>query len=92
MPGTDASILVGVGGDVCDELLRCEREEAGQWERCFGWWWKPGEGEVVRCYCVWDLFSSIWLGILSCGWLEVAGLPAFAYNGCIVIHLPEKLA
>lgn len=57
--GADATVLVGVGGDVRDELLGCEREEAGEvWWGCVGagaWGWETGEGEVVGGDCVGDL-------------------------------------
>jgi hypothetical protein len=58
----DTAILVGVSGDVGDEFLGREAEEAREGKRsCVGgragWvggrrWRKAGEGEVVRCHCV----------------------------------------
>ena len=60
-----AAVLVCVGGDVGDELLRRKREEASEGEGCSvgggaggvggGGRWKACEGEVVGCYCVGDL-------------------------------------
>jgi len=46
--------LVCVGGDVGDEFLSGEREEALQRERGGGGR-EAGEEEVVRCYGVWYL-------------------------------------
>jgi hypothetical protein len=60
-----ARVLVCVGGDVGDEFLGCEREEASKGEGCGvrcgarGVGWGGGrearEGKVVGCYCVGDL-------------------------------------
>ena len=55
--------MVRVGGDVGDEFLGREREEAGEVEGGgggvggVGWvrGWEAGESEVVGCYCVGDL-------------------------------------
>lgn len=51
--------MVRVGGDVGDEFLGCEGEEAGEMGRglvgTVARRWKAGEGEVVSCYGVGDL-------------------------------------
>lgn len=55
--------MVGVGGDVGDEFLGRQRQEAGEREgRAVGvggvdgiGGWEAGEGEVVGCYGVGDL-------------------------------------
>lgn len=56
----DARVLVRVGGDVGDELLRGQREEPRQVRRrlvgAVAWRWEAGERQVVRCYGVGDLF------------------------------------
>jgi len=59
MSGANACVLVSIGGDVGDELLGRESEEASERQWCLRWWWKASEGEVVRCYCVWDLFEIV---------------------------------
>jgi len=51
----DAAVLVRVGGDVGDELLRREGEEAREVRGGLGRGWEAGEGEVVVCYGVGDL-------------------------------------
>ena len=60
--GADARELVGVGGDVGDELLGCEGEEAGEVRRglvgACTWWRQAGEGEVVGRDGVRDLGGS----------------------------------
>lgn len=45
--GADAAVLVGVGGNVCDELLRGESEESRETGVGLGWWWQTGFGHVV---------------------------------------------
>ena len=52
--GAHAAVLVRVGGDVGDEFLGCETEEALQGEGGGGGG-EAGEEEVVRCYGVGDL-------------------------------------
>jgi len=59
MSSANACVLVGIGGDVGDELLRREGEEASEREWCLRWWGETGEGEVVCCYCIWDLFETV---------------------------------
>lgn len=57
MAGADARVLVCICGYVCDEFLGGEGEESAEVGGGCGGWWEPGEGEVVGCYCVWDLFG-----------------------------------
>ena len=44
MGGADARVLVGVGGDVGDEFLRGEGEQARELGRGRGGWGEAGEG------------------------------------------------
>lgn len=56
--GAHAGVLIGVCGDVGDEFLGSEGEEAGEGEGGGGGG-KAGEEEVVGCYCVGDL-RGVW--------------------------------
>ena len=53
--------MVCVGGDVGDEFLGGEREEAGEGEGGVGGGGEAGEEEVVGCYCVGDLGDKEYL-------------------------------
>ena len=65
VPRACLRVLVCVGRDVGDEFLGREREETGEGQGCAvggcaggvrrGGGGEAGEGEVVGCYCVWDL-------------------------------------
>ena len=50
----DARVLVRVRGDVCDELLGCQSEQARQATIGLRWWGEAGECEVVVCDRVGD--------------------------------------
>lgn len=56
--GAHARVLVSVGGDVGDEFLGCEREEAGEGEGCGGGG-ETGDEEVVLGYGVGDLLRLL---------------------------------
>ena len=55
--GADAAVLVGVGGDIGDELLCGQGQETGQAGVGLRWWGEAGAGHVVVCYGVWDLLK-----------------------------------
>lgn len=59
----DPAVLVRVGGDVGDELLRREGEEAREVRGGLRGGWEAGEGEVVVCYGVGDLWG-VWIALV----------------------------
>lgn len=91
-----ARVLVCVGGDVGDEFLRREREEAGEREwsgvgSCAGGVGgggrrEAGEGEVVCCYGVGDL-EDLSVGMLA-GTERVVQRSGEAqtYDRSVVVH------
>lgn len=48
--------MVGVSGNVSDELLGGESEEAREGKRGGGGW-QPGEREVILSHGIWDLVA-----------------------------------
>ena len=88
--------MIGVGGDVGDELLRREGEEAGEGEGGGGGG-EPGEEEVVLRYCVGDLggwvsfFFFFYLGLFPLERKPWRGEWAETHNGCIVVHFAQEI-
>lgn len=79
----DAGVLVGVGSNVGNELLRREREEAGEVGRCVGRRWQAGTCAVV----VGNGVGNLALSVSCCAQV----LQSVAYDRRIIIHLPQEL-
>jgi hypothetical protein len=79
----DAGVLVGVGSNVGDELLCCERKETGEVGRCVRRRWQAGTCAVVVGNCVGNLALSV-----SC---RAQVSQSVAYDRRIVIHLSKEL-
>ena len=80
----DAAVLVGIGSDVGDELLRCESEETCEARVGLRWWRQAGFGHIVMRHCVRDLEISV-----NNSHNKVKDK---TYDGRVIIHLGQELS